>query len=217
MSVTLAELKTRVREKADMVNSQFVSDSELKTFINGSYAELYDLLVSRYEDYFLKSYAFTILIGNSNPLPSDFYKVRGVDLSSGLGTFSKVRKWSFEERNANNGVITRMGANSRAYRVMGGEIKIIPEAHAQGDYQLWYIPRVTQFVSDASSIDDVLDFDEYIVIDAAIKCLLKEESDVSVLLRQKEDMRQRVLAMASARDSEPDTIQDVRFSNQYGF
>ena len=46
--VTLADIKLRSREMADMVNSQFVSDDELKRYINASIQELYDVLIERF-------------------------------------------------------------------------------------------------------------------------------------------------------------------------
>ena len=40
--VTLAQLKELVRQRADQQHSEFVSDSELVSYINNSYKELYD-------------------------------------------------------------------------------------------------------------------------------------------------------------------------------
>ena len=60
-SITLASLRTQVRQTADMVNSTFVSDSELNQFIDLSYAELYDILTATCEDYYtLPPVTFTI-------------------------------------------------------------------------------------------------------------------------------------------------------------
>ena len=80
-SVTLLELRNRSRQRADMVNSKFVTDAELNTYINASYAELYDLLIaSRGENYFVLSYNFTTSINQDTyALPADFYKLMGVD------------------------------------------------------------------------------------------------------------------------------------------
>ncbi len=80
--MTLAQLRTASRQRADMVNSTFISDPELNSYINASYYELYDLLVQKYgNDYFMKEYSFQ-LQGNISqyPLPADFFKLLGVDL-----------------------------------------------------------------------------------------------------------------------------------------
>lgn len=208
---TLASLRTEVRRRADMVNSTFVSDAELNSYINNSYAELYDILVSRFEDYYISTSTFTITSGNSSALPAGFYKVRGLDYQQSSNDWLPVKRWNFSERsqlvNANVGL--SRGFYERMYRVMGGNILILPEDKAPGQYRLWYIPRYTPLAADGDVLGDVLDFDEYIIIDAAIKCLIKEESDVSVLLAMKQALIARVEAMSSNRDSEPERIADV--------
>jgi hypothetical protein len=82
MSVTLLQLKDRSRQRADMENSEFVTDAELTIYINGSIAELHDLLVASYgSDYFLSSTTFSTVAGTeSYSLPADFYKLMGVDV-----------------------------------------------------------------------------------------------------------------------------------------
>jgi hypothetical protein len=57
----LSELKLEVRRRSDMENSQFVKDNELTTYINQSYVELYDLLISVYEDYFVTDFTDKVL------------------------------------------------------------------------------------------------------------------------------------------------------------
>ena len=48
--MTLTQLIAAVRQRADFVNSQFVTDAELTSYINQSYFELYDLLIQKYGD-----------------------------------------------------------------------------------------------------------------------------------------------------------------------
>lgn len=72
---TLAELEG-IREQADQQSSQFISDSELTGYINNSYAELYSILVSKFEDYFMLSLDFEIASGNSFTVPSDVTNTR---------------------------------------------------------------------------------------------------------------------------------------------
>ena len=63
---TLATLRNRVRQRADMENNNFVSDSEVNQYINSSYAELYDLLVAKFEDYYVADpLEFAISSGSS--------------------------------------------------------------------------------------------------------------------------------------------------------
>ena len=43
--VSLADLILRCRQRADMINTQFVTDSEITSYLNESLGERYDLIV----------------------------------------------------------------------------------------------------------------------------------------------------------------------------
>ena len=99
--VTLSNLRTLVRQRADMEGSQFVPDEEIRQYCNLGYAELYDMLVTNAtsEDYFLTSSTVSLVSGTQlYSLPSDFYKLRGVDLNSGSDTFP-LKRYNFPQRN----------------------------------------------------------------------------------------------------------------------
>ena len=64
--VALNTLRDEARQRADQVNSEFVTDSELNGYLNNSWSELYDILVSKYQDdYFLTSTSITVTSGTS--------------------------------------------------------------------------------------------------------------------------------------------------------
>ena len=74
MNTTLAELRTLVLQRADMVNSNFCSDAELNAWINQGADCLYDEIVSRYEDYYVESFEFTIASGaDGYTIPAPVY------------------------------------------------------------------------------------------------------------------------------------------------
>lgn len=217
---TLTDLILSSRQKADMVNSTFIDDPEWTDYINNSYAELYDILVSRFEDYYSKISTFTITApNNSTTLPADFYKVRGLDYQLSGNDWVSVRKYNFQDRNKINRAVLRplYGIADRSYRVMGQSVNILPADRAPGSYQMFYIPRYTPLVNPTDVLGDVLDYQEYITTDAAIKALTKEESDVSVQVMQKNALKERIEAMASNRDTEPERITDVRGNRDRDF
>lgn len=70
--------------------------------------------------------------------------------------------------------------------------------------------------SEATTIDGVSGWEEYIVIDAALKAMGKEESDVSLLAAQKLQMKQRLIDMAANRDAAaPATVMDKQYSDMW--
>ena len=144
---TLLELKTRVRERADMENSNFISDSELTSIINQSLFELYDLLIGAYDDYFIAEPILFSLAGgeasSSYPLPADFYKLRGIDFNLDGDRWVDLGSFNFKERNRQDGLVRSIyfRAYNLKYRVFGGNILFKPIDSCAGNFQLWYIPQ----------------------------------------------------------------------------
>ena len=204
---TLAQLRTRCDQRADMEDSDFISDSEQLSYINASYAELYDILVASFQDYYLTSSTFTISSGNTETLPSDFYKLRGLDKQIGADWYA-LKKFNFFNRNEyNNSLLRRRVSADVRYRIQGSTLYIEPEANANGNYKLWYIPVFTPLSAESDTIDGLNGWEEYIVIDVARKMLAKEESSTAHLDGEKAMMLKRIEDMAAERDSgEPETI-----------
>ena len=101
-TTSLSKLIERVRQRADMEGSTFVTDNEITTYINVAMAELHDILVTRFEDYYVSSSSpISLPSGNPATLPEDFYKVLGVDIDVG-GTVYRMKRFSFQERNMLN-------------------------------------------------------------------------------------------------------------------
>lgn len=214
-TVTLAQLRTRASERADMVDSQFISPTEQLSYINASYAELYDLLVASFEDYYtLSPLAFTISSGNTYALPTGFYKLRGVDLVLSSTESIPLRKFNFAERNARDLSLSVRGGKEVQYRIVGDTLHLQPAASAAGNYQLWYIPIYTPLAAESDTVNGIQAWEEYIVVDVAIKMLTKEESDTSSLEREKANLLRRIQAMAANRDvDQPERISDTSEMN----
>jgi len=216
MSTTLGNLKTAARQRADMVNNNFVTDAELVTYINSSIAELHDLLVSCYgADYFTTSTTTATVSGTADyALPADFYKLKGVDIKMS-DQFYTVKPFNWNERNRNTDLSWGLiSGPSIRYRLVGSNLKLVPTPSSAHVMKIWYIPKATALVSDGDVFDDINQFSEYVITDAAIKMLQKEESDVSVLFAQKQALTARIQAMANNRDAEkPDSISDIHAEN----
>lgn len=214
--VTLLELKTRARQRADMVNNNFIKDDELTQYINASVQELHDLLIGAYSsDYFIKTYDFaTIASTDSYALPADFYKLKGVDIAMAGGHKYSARPFNFNERNRNEIVSWGLiNGPSIRYRIVGDDLVFSPAPDAAYSCTLWYIPTATPLVLDADTYSDVA-YSEYVVIDVAIKMLQKQETDVSGLSQQKNQMLKRIEAMAQNRDVDhPESVSDIYAEN----
>lgn len=224
-SMSLLQIRTQAQQRADRVNSQFVTLSEWNMYINQSLHELYDLLTTCYEDYYIAAPYIFQTSGSSSQytLPSDFFKLLGIDcgLDDSGNAWVTLKKFDFISRNRYvypNITSTFLGVFNLQYRLLGNSIMFIPTPSANQYIRVWYIPRFVELLADTDIADFYNGWLEYVVVDAAIKALQKEESDVSVLMAQKQALKLRIEDSAMNRDAgQPDSVSDVRtWSERFG-
>lgn len=215
VQVSVTDLITYVRQRADIEESNFITDEEIIGYLNRSYQKLYDILVKTYEDYYIEDTTITLEADTSSyPLPDNFYKCLGVDLHVSSSQKVTLKPFNFGERNKfQSGYISP--CEFYQYKVQGGNIKFIPTPTSGGTVTLWYVP-VAETLTSASTIDSVNGYDEFVIVDAAIKCLQKEESDTTALQLEKQEAISRIQSSASNRDAgEPKTVTDVDAQEPY--
>ena len=210
--VLFSALMTRVRQRADMEGSTFVADTEIRTWLNLAFAELHDILVTTFEDYYVKETTYTLPIANNKgTLPTDFYKALGVDFETGGVTYT-VKPYAFQERNMYNSNAGVAAANVAAlrYQIRDDSIHFIPASLPSGTVTLHYVPECLQYritgEDDSVSVNTgaksvIIGWEGYLVVSAAIKCLMKEESDVRMLLAEKGDFQRRIETAAPKKDA----------------
>jgi len=219
MAVTLNTLTDRAKQVADLVNSEFVSTTEWTAWINMGLAELYDVVVGAYEDYFTTSTTKTISTGSSSfTLPTDFYKLRGIDYQLASSDYINVLQYSFADRNRNveRPYVARGNEAARRYRMIADTVEITPTDRAAGTYRVWYVPAVTQLSTGTDTIPTALSkagWEEYIVLYAAGLAKLKGEESVTDIEQRKAALLARITSMASNRNADqPERITDLNGS-----
>lgn len=240
--MSLAQARLYAQQRADRVNSNFITLPEWNLYINQAMMELYDLLITTYEDYGIAAPAAFYTDGSTNlySLPNGiltfkdtnganfvaapFYKLRGVDLgvNTGPNGWVTMKKFVFADRNKYfypNSASTIYGVFNAQYRLLGNKIMFIPVPSSGQPIRLWYVPRLPYLLQETDlTTVSISGWIEYVIVEAAIKALTKEESDVSVLLAQKVALQSRIEGSASNRDAnEPDHIQDTRNNGPWGF
>lgn len=310
--VTLGSIRAQAQERADMLNSSFLSVSEWNANIARSYKELYDLLIAAYGSNYYVNVPIQFVTNGTDmqfPLPDGtitftngitgasgyvapaFYKLLGVDLALSPGSndsFVTIRPFNMADRNryAVPNFQSFYAVTNLRYRLNDNNLWLTPIPSAGQTIQIWYIPRpsniqqeaivsatsgsptvtcsdtsnlsvgqliqspspttlfptgttitaITPNVSftasanatanytngvlrawvDSTQIDGVSGWEEYIVLDAALKAMGKEESDVSLIAQQKMAMHQRLIDMAANRDAaNPSTVADVSYSEYW--
>lgn len=225
-TLVLGQIRRQARQRADQVNSQFLTTQEWNQNIYDSVSELYDLLISCFgqEYYVATPYQFTTAGGSTQlyDLPADFYKLLGVDaaITASTNAWLTLKRFNFISRNRY--VFPQMGSTflgitSLRYRIVGNQLMFIPAPVSSQTLQLWYVPRPKRPLKENDLVDGFSGWLEYVIIDAAIKAMQKEESDVTVLAAQKQAMIDRINTIADNRDlGEPETVSDSRGSVEAG-
>lgn len=188
--VQVSDVILRAQRRADMEHSSFLSPEEWLDLVSDSYADLYDLLVTRFDDYFVTGpEEFTVSSGTTAPLPADFYKLRALDKYMG-GEWREVRRFNFNERNT------------------------LPTGTISGRFRYWYVPTPGRFESEDDEFS-VYGWDRWIVADVARKALIKEESDPSALIHELAALETKIKDASQNRDlNEPGRIIDVTINQE---
>lgn len=243
--MSLYELRLRAQQCADRVNSRFVVDTEWNSFLRLANYELYDLLITTYEDMYSSEFAFiqtngileryAIPNGYNNYLGGTFggvsgvpakalYKLAGMDLgvNTSNNAWVTLEKFDFIERNKYvypNSTSTIYGVYNMRYRMMGDFFNIIPTPSGNQQIRLWYIPKLPSLLKDTDFTSlGVSGWLRYVIVRAAKYALDKEEgSDTTKLDQEIVFLKQRIEQSAQNRDSGiPDTISPTRQDPCYG-
>ena len=209
---TLSQLRTAAKQRADMENSSFVSTAEWNTYIETGIVHLWDLVVSCDSDHLLTRAPVTLEANADGYVfpASVIYHPKGVDLVEGSDTYA-LFPFNFQERN------TASSAHGRVpyrYHWTQDKLRIIPTPTAALSLVLWFVPVPVGLSSDADSMNFYAGWDEYVVLDAAIRALTKEESDTSVLMAERARLEEKIRSAATNRDHGlPETVTDIHALN----
>ena len=243
--MSLFELRLRAQQTADRVNSDFVVTSEWNAFGRLAMYELYDLLITSYEDLFASQYVFINTNGTTQnyPVPNGysnflggintgvsgapspaFYKLAGMDLgvNTSNNAWVTLLKFDFIERNKYfypNSTSTIYGVYNMRYRLMGDFVNIIPTPAGNQQIRMWYSPKLPALLKDTDLT--TLGYSgwlRYVIVRMAIYALTKEEgSDVSHLDSELMFLKKRIEETSQNRDAGiPDTISNTRQDPLYG-
>lgn len=242
--MSLGELRFRSQQCADRVGSNFVGTAEWNAFIRLAMYELYDLLITTYEDYNIAPYAYinTNATTQRYPLPTGlnylggvyggasgnpaakYYKLAGVDL--GINTSNNawvtINRFDWIDRNAYvypNSTSTIYGVYNMRYRIMGNDIVFIPTPAGNQQIRLSYAPILSGLLSDTDLT--TIGFSgwlRYVIVRSAKYALDKEEGvDTSKMDSELMFLKTRIEQSATNRDQgQPDTISETRKTNVFG-
>lgn len=217
--VTLETLLMKCRQRANLEGGEdFITDDELTGEINTSLAEWWDLVraTTWNGNQFRKRYNFVTTPtlpsnppvspppGSYYPLPVDFLHLISVDISISPNLVITARAYQEEQRNVFKfyPVGSWVWNQPIYYRLEGQNIVFIPGPIGQFNIQVNYCPVAPQLARPADSFDSINSWEEFIVLDVAIKLLIKDgQTDMIQLLQpMREEQKVRIKTLMPKRD-----------------
>ncbi len=249
--ITLTEWRTRVRNRADLYSSSFVSDGtgdgydgyggELCSMINDSLGKSYDFLIECFGDeFFMNSCAYTVManidaqnegewIGTMNTetaYPMSPHKIFGVKFKYNNLYYPCKR---IEKNQSITDVITARNwyPGGVYYSYHWEWLRFYPTATSTQYVLIDMVPalKVLYYPTDyltMSTVSTPLNqhplekFADLTVLDVAIKCLNKQERDVTALNLELEQLKDHVRKNSPRLDRTPRTIVDAQ-RNSLGY
>lgn len=181
---------------ADMRNSKFIDQSggagtELIRYLNMAYKDIYQQIILSKEFYFTTSTTINVVGGTTSySLPSNFYKLDGVDLAlDASGTrYLTLTPFNFKERNKfRSSLFANPALFGQIYKyiIVGSTIQFVPIPTTASTIQLWYTPEPVTIAALTDSVSLPIGCDEYMSIYVASAMLTKEESDTTALTQKR--------------------------------
>ncbi len=223
-AVTLATLRAKVRERADMTGSLFITDTadSLDGWINEGAQKLHNLHVLAFgEDYVEKSSVLTTANGTTDyTLPADFFRLLGVELPIS-GQQRSLKRYNRAERNVYQGSLSGYSQMSLPrYKLSKGVLRLLPAPTGVLVGKIWYSPLLQVIKADLSVINTLVDAadtinfengaERYIIKYAARIAMSKQESDVRDITAELAKEEQDLQLLIAERDvSEPLSAVDI--------
>lgn len=200
-TVTRSEIRTRIRQAADIEGDQHMTDTEINTLINTHYPKFWDLLVECAPPlYFSKTVSFVTVANQQNYAintvcpAGDFYKLDNI--------------YAVESDSRKRTVKMVQPVNIEHYKpVAGGGLTV----------QLNYTPCCPVLTSDADTIDGVNGWEEILVQQVAAAAKIKREEDPSINLQLAQQLEARIRKMSNRDSNEPQTVIRRRYNRYNGY
>lgn len=199
-TTTLATIRRRARELADMEDTgsdNYVDDTELNGMINASLGLWHSMVATAVPERYEAEDDITATGAASYNLPADYYKTLAVEYVESDGDRRDLRRVSFRERNRFE---RSTSSTALGYRIVGSTIVLIP-APDSGSYKHVYVTHADVLSADGDTVDGVNGWEEWITFDVAIKLMLKEESDASHLIYERNRLTQEIQQAAADRNA----------------
>jgi hypothetical protein len=211
---TLAEMRAEVRQRADIENSEHVSDTEINRYLNQSWARLWNKVTQLDPVTFMDMQHVVTSAGVQEYELFPFWRIADAGVLRMNASFREAVRMNRMRPEEMALFANEDGGPPRVYRVYASDgsdqLQVFPAPDGVYQIRVHFIPPPQQLLEDTQSFDGRAGWEEYVVLDATIKCLLKEESDASAHASEREALWVDIMAAVRTPDiSSPDVVQDT--------
>jgi len=206
-TITLAQLRTGVRVRGDWENSTDITNAVLDDVINSAIAELWDLMIGRWADYYVTRTNLTATSGvETIALPSTFYKLRKLELLwSGTVDTATARYVELLPIDLKASHLPLYGSpRAYRYRMAQSSLYLSPFPDRAETIRMTFIPYATTLVADGDTFDGINGYEELAMALAMRRLLVRQELPTGEVDGEIQRLTDRVRSAADNRDaSEP--------------
>jgi hypothetical protein len=204
-TVTLAAMRTDVRQRTDQEGSTFVTDAELTVWINAGIAAAWQKFADMDPDRYVVTQDITTTANDSDYLlAADFMAIRTVqDVTASDFPIELLPMEASEEVGFHRHPFRR----ASRYRIFGGgitgataSIRLLPVPHAGRTVRVLYVQAPPRLSADGDLYDGIVGLEDYPIEFAAVKVRAKAEEDPTPHLLALQEMDRRVSMMVGSRD-----------------
>lgn len=209
---SLLALRTLARRYADVEASQHVTDDELTEYINDSLASLHAMIVERDEDEYAIEQTAAVPSGSTSVnLTNSAYKILNVQILLSNGEWRTLDRFLLSERPMLDSMLAGNQYAPAYYRMRGaGTVELAPPASSDTTLKVVYVAPFTDLASDSEKFDGRNGWDRWVAWDAAIKIMVKEETDSRQAVSERDRAWNQIAAQLGNRDrANPDVVTDV--------
>lgn len=196
-TLTLAELRDRVRFLGDFQNSRKFTPAIVDREVNSAIEDTWNVLTKARPDYYTREFSATTTAGAAAlPLPADFLRLRKVERRDG----DRIAKLRRAELDGSHRFGLGRGRPTH-YRLQGTQLVLLRVPDGAYSITGYYIPCKSVLVADGDTFDGINGLEEHAVVGAVLKLKMREGMPAGEWLAERSRLEKEVRDAASNLDA----------------
>lgn len=200
-SVTLLQMRTAVQTRGSYENSADITPTVLNDVINEALAETWDILVGKWEDYYVTRANLSVSANQDGITPpADFYKLRKLEIvdTSMPSGYRRLRPHDLDYAH----VFGPVSNKQYRYRLEGSLLYLAPIPTVAETLRLFYIPACPVLAADGDTFDGINGYEQLVIQLGLRRCKIRQDQPTGAEDAEIERLTRRVRTAADSRDAD---------------